>query len=73
VSVGKLGAGQEGYYLDHAEPSPSAAAAVASGVEDYYLRGREPAGRWMSAGAARLGLDGLVGAVQLERVEPSRV
>jgi conjugative relaxase-like TrwC/TraI family protein len=68
VSIGKLGRGQERYYVDQARGPVSAAAAVASGVEDYYLRGREPAGRWMGAGARRLGLDGLVRAEALERV-----
>jgi conjugative relaxase-like TrwC/TraI family protein len=68
VSIGKLGAGQARYYLEHAEPMPSSAAAVAFGVEDYYLRGQEPAGTWIGAGTSRLGLDALVSAEQLERV-----
>jgi conjugative relaxase-like TrwC/TraI family protein len=68
VSIGKLGRGQERYYVDQAHGPVSAAAAVASGVEVYYLRGREPAGRWIGRGARRLGLDGLVRADELERV-----
>ena len=37
LSVSKLGAGQEGYYLD----------SVAQGVEDYYLGHGEAPGRWI--------------------------
>jgi hypothetical protein len=48
MSIGKLSAGQEGYYL----------AGVAHGVEDYYLEAGEVPGRWLGTGAARLGLAG---------------
>ena len=41
LSVSKLGAGQEGYYLD----------SVAEGVEDYYLGHGETPGRWMGSAA----------------------
>jgi conjugative relaxase-like TrwC/TraI family protein len=68
VSIGKPGRGQERYYVDQAIGRVSAAAAVASGVEDYYVRGGEPAGRWIGGGARRLGLDGLVRPEDLERV-----
>ena len=72
VSIGKLGRGQERYYVDQAHGPVSAAAAVASGVEDYYVRGAEPAGRWLGAGAGQLGLDGLVRTEALERVLAGR-
>jgi TrwC relaxase len=52
LSIGKLAAGQEGYYLD----------AVAHGAEEYYLGAGEVAGRWIGAGAGELGLDGPVSA-----------
>ena len=48
MSIGKLSAGQEGYYL----------AGVAHGVEDYYLEAGEVPGRWLGTGAATLGLAG---------------
>jgi conjugative relaxase-like TrwC/TraI family protein len=48
MSIGKLSAGQEGYYL----------AGVAHGVEDYYLEAGEVPGRWLGGGAALLGLAG---------------
>ena len=48
MSIGKLSAGQEGYYL----------AGVAHGVEDYYLEAGEVPGRWLGTGAATLGLSG---------------
>jgi hypothetical protein len=44
LSIGKLGQGQELYYLD----------AVAQGVEDYYVGGEAP-GQWI-AGSGVLGL-----------------
>ncbi len=50
MSIGKLSAGQEGYYL----------AGVAHGVEDYYLEAGEVPGRWLGTGAAQLGLAGVV-------------
>ncbi len=48
MSIGKLSAGQEGYYL----------AGVAHGVEDYYLEAGEVPGRWLGTGATQLGLAG---------------
>ncbi len=50
LSVSKLGAGQEGYYLD----------AVAEGVEDYYSGRGESPGQWTGAAAVHLGLAGAV-------------
>ncbi len=47
VSIGKLGAGQAKYYLDQAGLPMSGASAVSSGVEDYYVGGPEPTGRWI--------------------------
>lgn len=55
LSIGKLGAGQETYYLEK----------VADGAEDYYAGEGEAAGRWMGDAAAELGLSGAVGADQL--------
>jgi conjugative relaxase-like TrwC/TraI family protein len=55
LSIGKLGIGQERYYLDK----------VAEGAEDYYSGEGEGAGEWIGDAAARLGLDGEVGAEQL--------
>ncbi len=50
LSIGKLAAGQEAYYLD----------AVAHGAEDYYLEAGEVPGCWIGAGSEQLGLDGVV-------------
>lgn len=55
LSIGKLGTGQETYYLEK----------VAEGAEDYYSGEGEAAGQWMGDGAAELGLSGEVGADQL--------
>ena len=55
LSIGKLGKGQERYYLDM----------VAEGAEDYYSGEGEEAGEWIGDAAARLGLDGEVGEDQL--------
>jgi conjugative relaxase-like TrwC/TraI family protein len=60
VSIGKLGGGQARYYLDQAHHARSAAAAVASGVEDYYTGGVEAAGAWTGAASRGLGLNGPV-------------
>ncbi len=48
MSLGKLAAGQEGYYLN----------AVAHGAEEYYLGAGEVPGYWIGTGAAQLDLDG---------------
>lgn len=55
LTIGKLGAGQEAYYLDK----------VAQGAEDYYAGEGESEGRWTGDAAAELGLEGNVGADQL--------
>jgi conjugative relaxase-like TrwC/TraI family protein len=55
LSIGKLGKGQEGYYLSK----------VAEGEEDYYSGEGEEAGQWLGDAAAELGLSGAVQADQL--------
>jgi conjugative relaxase-like TrwC/TraI family protein len=55
LSIGKLGIGQERYYLDK----------VAEGAEDYYSGEGEAEGQWLGDAAAELGLDGAVEADQL--------
>jgi len=55
LSIGKLGTGQERYYLEK----------VAEGAEDYYSGEGEVAGQWRGDGAEELGLSGEVGADQL--------
>ena len=55
LSIGKLGKGQERYYLGK----------VAQGAEDYYSGEGEVAGEWIGDAAARLGLEGEVGEDQL--------
>ena len=62
LSIGKLGRGQERYYLN----------TVARGVEDYYLGSGEAPGRWIGEGAALLGLSGVVRADQLRAVLDGR-
>src|SRR3954469_16067235 len=68
VSIGKLGANQAKYYLDQAEIPMSRASAVSSGVEDYYIGGREAVGRWCGRSATRLGLIGEVAGEALNAV-----
>ena len=68
LSVGKLGTGQAGYYLDQALGSRSYVQSVRSGVEDYYLAGPEAAGAWCGAAARALGLGGTVEGDVLDRV-----
>ena len=58
LSIAKLAAGQESYYLD----------AVADGVEDYYVGSGEAPGQWMGAGAELLGLAGEVDGDDLHAV-----
>lgn len=58
LSIGKLAAGSEGYYL----------ASVARGSEDYYLHAGEAPGRWVGAGASELGLAGDVAGEDLHAV-----
>jgi conjugative relaxase-like TrwC/TraI family protein len=55
LTIGKLGIGQERYYLDK----------VAEGAEEYYSGEGEVAGQWIGDAARELGLDGEVGADQL--------
>ncbi len=55
LSIGKLGRGQERYYLDK----------VAEGAEDYYSGEGEAAGEWIGDAARGLGLEGEVGEDQL--------
>jgi conjugative relaxase-like TrwC/TraI family protein len=62
LSIGKLGRGQESYYLQ----------AVAQGVEDYYLGSGEAPGRWIGDGSRRLGLVGEVDAASLRAVLDGR-
>jgi conjugative relaxase-like TrwC/TraI family protein len=62
LSIGKLGRGQEGYYLQ----------AVARGVEDYYLGSGEAPGRWIGGGCGGSGPDGRVGADALRAVLDAR-
>lgn len=57
LSIAKLGAGAEGYYLD----------VVAKGAEEYYLGDGEAAGRWLPS-AQLLGLSGEVGSEDLRAV-----
>ncbi len=60
LSIGKLRAGQEGYYL----------AAVAHGVEDYYTEAGEVPGRWVGTGAEELDLAGEVRDDEFRAVLP---
>ncbi|MGE5527040.1 MAG: MobF family relaxase, partial [Methanosarcina sp.] len=55
LSIGKLGRGQERYYLEK----------VAEGAEDYYSGEGEAQGDWMGDAADDLGLSGEVGPDQL--------
>ena len=67
LSIGKLATGQADYYLEQAHGSVTRAAAVSSGVEDYYLGGPEAPGEWVGAGGAALGLRGHGRREQLRR------
>ncbi len=62
LSIGKLGAGGQVYYL----------ATVAPGVEDYYVGRGEAPGRWRGSLADELGLDGRVDADSLRAVLEGR-
>jgi TrwC relaxase len=61
LSVWKLAAGQEAYYLN----------SVARGVEDYYLGGEAP-GRWIASSGRMLGLSGRVESYDLHLVLAGR-
>ncbi|MCZ7535217.1 MAG: relaxase domain-containing protein [Acidimicrobiia bacterium] len=58
LSIGKLGRGQEGYYLH----------TVAEGVEDYYVGRGEAPGRWLGTMTGELGLEGQIAAEDLRQV-----
>lgn len=58
LSIGKLVAGAENYYLK----------SVAKGAEEYYLGAGEAPGRWVGSGCPVLGLSGLVGAAELRQL-----
>jgi conjugative relaxase-like TrwC/TraI family protein len=62
LSIGKLGKGQERYYLDK----------VAEGAEDYYSGEGEVAGEWLGDAAEDLALSGEVEAAQLEAMLTGR-
>lgn len=62
LTIGKLGIGQENYYLDK----------VAEGAEDYYSGEGEAEGRWMGGAAEELGLEGEVGPDQLKTMLTGR-
>jgi conjugative relaxase-like TrwC/TraI family protein len=62
LTIGKLGIGQERYYLDK----------VAEGAEDYYSGESEAEGCWMGDAAEELGLDGEVGPDQLKAMLTGR-
>ena len=62
VTIGKLGKGQEAYYLD----------SVGGGADDYYSGEGEAPGRWTGSGAAELGLEGTVEREQLHAVLAGR-
>src|ERR671910_2829489 len=62
VTIGKLGKGQETYYLD----------SVAGGADDYYSGEGEAPGRWTGSGASELGLEGTVERDQLHAVLAGR-
>jgi conjugative relaxase-like TrwC/TraI family protein len=56
LSIAKLGAVGQRYYLDQAQMRVDHRQSVASGVEDYYLAAPEAPGEWMGAEAEHLGL-----------------
>ena len=58
LTLGKLGHGQEAYYLD----------SVASGIEDYYSGEGEAPGYWTGAGCEELGLSGEVESKHLRHI-----
>jgi conjugative relaxase-like TrwC/TraI family protein len=58
LTIAKLGAGQESYYLSK----------VAQGFEDYYSGQGERPGTWMGRGAERLGLAAEVNGEELQAV-----
>ncbi|HWK26174.1 MAG TPA: hypothetical protein VNS09_06405 [Solirubrobacter sp.] len=63
----ELAVGQADYCLEQVQGSVTRAGAVASGVEDYYLRGAEASGTWIGDGMRALGVGGVVDALRLDR------
>jgi conjugative relaxase-like TrwC/TraI family protein len=68
LSIGKLAAGQAKYYLDQAGGRVDAVESLAGGAEDYYVRAGEARGVWIGRAASELGLQGDVGADDLQRL-----
>ena len=66
LSIGKLANGQANYYLDLAGERVDRGSSVATGVEDYYVGGAEPPGRWTGGMASEIGLAGEVNAEALK-------
>ena len=66
LSIGKLANGQANYYLDLAGERVDRGSRVATGVEDYYVGGAEPPGRWTGGMASEIGLAGEVKAEALK-------
>ncbi len=66
LSIGKLANGQANYYLDLAGERVDRGSSVATGVEDYYVGGAEPPGRWEGELAKDVGLVGRVDAKVLK-------
>jgi len=62
LSIGKLRAGAEDYYLG----------VVATGTEEYYTGAGETPGRWVGTSATRLGLAGEVDAIELRALLAGR-
>ncbi len=68
LSIGKLANGQANYYLDLAGERVDRGSSVATGVEDYYVGGAEPPGRWTGDLANEVGLEGEVKAETLKKL-----
>ena len=68
LSIGKLAAGQAGYYLDQARGRVDVVESIGDGLEEYYLGGSEARGEWIGAAARELGLEGAVEGEALRRV-----
>ena len=58
LTIGKLAAGQQAYYLQQ----------VAQGAEEYYTGAKEAPGQWLGRGAELLELSGEVSGEHLGRV-----
>jgi conjugative relaxase-like TrwC/TraI family protein len=68
LSIAKLSAGQEDYFLEVEDERVDALVDAGSGAAEYYADAREAPGRWAGAGAARLGLAGAVRPDELRRL-----